>query len=78
MAGHDDLTIWSMVAFIEKLPGMTPAQYKAIVAKAPPDEDMEMDESGDHSHSHAPSSTSGKAKPEMPVMQPMPVVDKGT
>jgi len=42
MAGHDDPTIWSMVAFIEKLPGMTPAQYKAIVAKAPPDEDMDM------------------------------------
>ncbi|HEX5352692.1 MAG TPA: c-type cytochrome [Rhodanobacteraceae bacterium] len=51
---HDDETIWSMVAFLEKLPGMTPAQYKAIVAKAPPDEDMDMDmgsESG-HSHSH--------------------------
>src|SRR3546814_2993956 len=38
--GHDDPTIWSMVAFIEKLPGMTPAQYKAIVAKAPPDEEI--------------------------------------
>lgn len=51
--GHDDPTIWSMVAFIEKLPGMTPEQYKAIVAKAPPDEDMDMgDESGGHSHSH--------------------------
>ncbi len=42
MAGHDDPTIWSMVAFIEKLPGMTPQEYKAIVAKAPPDEDMDM------------------------------------
>lgn len=52
MAGHDDLTIWSMVAFIEKLPGMTPAQYKAIVAKAPPDEDMDMGSEDDHSHSH--------------------------
>jgi mono/diheme cytochrome c family protein len=37
---HDDTTIWSMVAFLQKLPGMTPAQYKAIVAKAPPDDDM--------------------------------------
>ena len=54
MAGHDDPTIWSMVAFIEKLPGMTPEQYKAIVAKAPPDEDMDMDmgAEGGHSHSH--------------------------
>ncbi|HKZ09144.1 MAG TPA: c-type cytochrome [Rhodanobacteraceae bacterium] len=49
---HDDQTIWSMVAFLEKLPGMTPEQYKAIVAKAPPDEDMDMDEGGGHSHSH--------------------------
>ena len=41
MAGHDDPTIWSMVAFLEQLPGMTPAEYRAIVAKAPPDEDMD-------------------------------------
>jgi len=50
--GHDDATIWSMVAFLEKLPGMTPAQYKTIVAKAPPDEDMDMGEGGGHSHEH--------------------------
>ena len=37
---HDDATIWSMVAFLQKLPGMTPAQYKDIVARAPPDDDM--------------------------------------
>jgi mono/diheme cytochrome c family protein len=46
---HDDETIWSMVAFLEKLPGMTPEQYKAIVTKAPPDEDMGMP---DHAHAH--------------------------
>ena len=40
---HDDGTLWSMVAFLEKLPDMTPAQYRAIVAKAPPDEDMDSD-----------------------------------
>jgi len=37
---HDDETIWSMVAFLQKLPGMTSDQYKKVVAKAPPDEDM--------------------------------------
>lgn len=37
---HDDATIWSMVAFLQELPTLTAAQYKAIVAKAPPDEDM--------------------------------------
>jgi len=42
---HDDATIWSMVAFIQKLPKMTPQQYKNIVAKAPPDDDMDMEDS---------------------------------
>lgn len=37
---HDDETIWSMVAFLRKLPSMNAEQYKEIVAKAPPDEDM--------------------------------------
>ena len=39
---HDDATIWSMVAFLQKLPDLSPAQYKDIVARAPPDEDMDM------------------------------------
>jgi mono/diheme cytochrome c family protein len=41
-ASHDDETIWSMVAFLQKLPDLTPQQYEDIVAKAPPDEDMVM------------------------------------
>jgi mono/diheme cytochrome c family protein len=45
---HDDATIWSMVAFLRKLPDLTPAQYKDIVAKAPPDEDMDMGGEGNH------------------------------
>lgn len=53
---HDDPTIWSMVAFLQKLPGMTPEQYKDIVARAPPDDDMDMDEGGGHSHSHGDAS----------------------
>lgn len=39
---HDDATIWSMVAFVQKLPAMSPAEYKEFVDKAPPDEDMKM------------------------------------
>ena len=67
---HDDATIWSMVAFVQKLPGMTPAEYKAIVAKAPPDEDMKMPmgmatgetaEPG-HSHSHAAAAPDAHAQ----------------
>jgi mono/diheme cytochrome c family protein len=38
--GHDDATLWSIVAFVNKLPGMSAAQYKDIVARAPPDEEM--------------------------------------
>ena len=53
-SSHDDATIWSMVAFLQKLPDMTPAQYKDIVAKAPPDEDMDMSghdhDAAEHAH----------------------------
>jgi len=53
---HDDATIWSMVAFLRKLPNMTPAQYKEIVAKAPPDEDMgtmgDITTPAPHGHTH--------------------------
>ncbi|MDE2420144.1 MAG: cytochrome c [Gammaproteobacteria bacterium] len=53
-ASHDDATIWSMVAFLQKLPKMTPQQYNEMVAKAPPDEDMDMNMSNDSQmpHSH--------------------------
>lgn len=39
---HDDATIWAMVAFLQKLPRLTPQQYKDSIAKAPPDKDMDM------------------------------------
>jgi mono/diheme cytochrome c family protein len=39
---HPDPLIWDMVAFVRKLPGMTPAQYKAIIASAPADHDAMM------------------------------------
>jgi mono/diheme cytochrome c family protein len=42
-ASHDDAAIWSMVAFLQKLPDLDAAQYEQIVAAAPPDEDMEVD-----------------------------------
>jgi hypothetical protein len=72
---HDDKTIWSMVAFLEKLPGMTPEQYEATVAKAPPDEDMDMGSEGGHSHSHGEADHDDHAAPAsgmsvMPGMNP--------
>ncbi|HET6545812.1 MAG TPA: cytochrome c [Rhodanobacteraceae bacterium] len=54
---HDDDTIWSMVAFLQELPSMTPAQYKEIVARAPPDEDMDM--GGEDGHHHRDHSDGG-------------------
>lgn len=47
--GHDDATLWSIVAFVSKLPGMSAEHYKDIVARAPPDEEMEsMDKDDGH------------------------------
>ena len=73
MAGHDDPTIWSMVAFLEKLPGMTPAEYRAIVAKAPPDEDMDMDEGS--GHHHGDDAAHASAAPDMKDMKDMDGMD---
>lgn len=63
-----DPTTWSMVAFLQKLPGMTPAQYEDIVSKAPPAEDMDMshmnmgaDHGGD---THEPADASAMRCPE--------------
>jgi mono/diheme cytochrome c family protein len=47
---HDDPTIWSMVAFLRKLPEMSPEQYKSIVEKAPHDTDMTSDSEANHPH----------------------------
>ena len=45
--GHDDATIWSIVAFVTKLPGLSAEHYKDMVARAPPDEEMESMDKGD-------------------------------
>jgi mono/diheme cytochrome c family protein len=50
---HNDTLIWDMVAFLQKLPGMTAAQYQQTVKSAPQDhdemmKDMKMDGSTDH------------------------------
>ena len=65
---HDDATIWSMVAFLEKLPKLTPQQYKDIVARAPPDEDMDMGDMNmgsekDPIDPHGTTDDQGKAQP---------------
>ena len=44
--GHDDQTIWSIVAFVGKLPGLSAEHYKDMVARAPPDEEMDSMDNG--------------------------------
>lgn len=39
---HDDRLIWDMVAFVRKLPSLSPAQYQAAVKNAPEDHDEMM------------------------------------
>jgi mono/diheme cytochrome c family protein len=60
---HDHPTIWSMVAFLQKLPSMTRAQYKEIIAKAPRDEDMDMDEGEEHGHDHGDADADDRDNP---------------
>ncbi|TPG12757.1 c-type cytochrome [Sphingomonas oligophenolica] len=46
---HPDPLIWDMVAFLRRLPTMTPAQYQAAIASAPADHDEMM---GEAAHGH--------------------------
>ena len=39
---HSDELMWDMVAFVRKLPSLSPAQYQAIVKSAPEDHDAMM------------------------------------
>ncbi|MDN5754017.1 MAG: cytochrome c [Nitrosospira sp.] len=57
---HDDNALWSIVAFLNRLPEMTPQEYKAIVAKAqagnettPMEAHGEAQDAHGHGHSHA-------------------------
>jgi mono/diheme cytochrome c family protein len=63
---HDDQLIWDMVAFIGKLPKMSPEQYRAAVASAPESHEEMMEhmppmaghneqhDTASRPHSHAP------------------------
>jgi len=46
---HNDTLIWDMVAFLQKLPTLSPAAYTALVKSAPEDHD-EMMEEQNHKH----------------------------
>lgn len=44
---HNDTLIWDMVAFLQKLPTLSPDAYKALVKSAPEDHDEMMKEQND-------------------------------
>ena len=53
---HDDDLLWDVVAFVRKLPELTPEQYETLVKNAPKHEElmheMEMDSDHEHSRDH--------------------------
>ncbi|HEX7054082.1 MAG TPA: cytochrome c [Burkholderiales bacterium] len=53
---HDDETLWGVVAFLRKLPGMDEQRYRELVARAGPHSPMQHGEPAGktgHSHSHS-------------------------
>jgi mono/diheme cytochrome c family protein len=46
---HDDALLWDMVAFVRKLPKLTPEQYATMIKNAPKHEELmrDMEMSGD-------------------------------
>jgi mono/diheme cytochrome c family protein len=53
-ATHSDELLWNIVAFMRKLPELTPEQYQSLVESAPThDEMMQEMESGDGQAGHA-------------------------
>jgi mono/diheme cytochrome c family protein len=51
---HDDEILWDVVAFLRKMPDLTPEQYQALVKSVPKthDEMMQREEAGDNNSVH--------------------------
>ena len=49
---HDDDLLWDVVAFVRKLPELTPEQYETLVKNAPKHEELmqKMEMGGEHQH----------------------------
>ncbi len=56
---HTDDQIWNMVAFIRKMPGMTPAQYVALGGKAPEADEDHAQAGADEAHGAMPGMDMG-------------------
>ncbi len=76
---HTDEQIWNMVAFIRKLPGMTPAQYAALGGKPPAEDDDHMHAGMEDAHASEHPGVEGHAHPDghehAPAGSPAPGAD---
>ena len=50
--GHDDATLWSLVAFLQVLPGLTTQQYRDMVERAAPHHDTHETPGAESGHGH--------------------------
>jgi mono/diheme cytochrome c family protein len=53
---HSDKLLWDMVAFLQRLPKLTPEQYRALVKEAPSHEKMMQEPGMDESQEGTPAS----------------------
>ncbi len=49
---HDDNLLWDVVAFVRKLPELTPEQYETLVKNAPKHEEIMQQMEMGHDHEH--------------------------
>lgn len=49
---HDDALLWDLVAFVRKLPELTPEQYETVVKNAPKHEEMMQEMEMSHEREH--------------------------
>jgi mono/diheme cytochrome c family protein len=49
---HDDDLLWDVVAFLQKLPQLTPEQYEVLVKSAPGHHEIMQMEGGEMEHEH--------------------------
>jgi mono/diheme cytochrome c family protein len=49
---HDDELLWDVVAFVRKLPELTPEQYETLVKNAPKHEELMQQMEMGHDHEH--------------------------
>jgi mono/diheme cytochrome c family protein len=60
---HDDRSIWSLVAFLQRLPELTPEQYRGLVDTPDGRHDHHNDAASEHGHEDGHGHPRDKASP---------------